>query len=92
MSTETMDRGTDALKSHVSDAQMLTMRQTRRGCFQEILGCEAKTEFKVFNGETQIGHALEDASCCCRLFCSPIHPFTMEVKVRSKNMNKQIRQ
>jgi len=75
-----MDRGTEALKSHVNDCQMMQMRQTRLGCFQELLGCEARTEFKIFNGETQVATALEDATCCCRFFCSPNHPFTMEVK------------
>jgi hypothetical protein len=76
-----MDRGSDALKSHVNDTQTMSIRQTRKGWLQEILGCEARTEFKLFVGENQIASALEDASCLCRLLCSPIHPFTMEVKV-----------
>jgi hypothetical protein len=78
---EKMDRGNDILKSHVSDAQAMSIRQTRRGWLQECLGCEARTEFKIFVGGNQIADALEDADCCCRLCCSPIHPFTMVVKV-----------
>ena len=84
MMGETMERGSKALKSHVSDTKTLTFRQTRRGWCQEILGCEARTEFKVFSGETHVAHAMEDANCCCRYFCSPIHPFTMAVKVRNR--------
>jgi Scramblase len=44
------------------------------------MGCEARTEFKYFVGETQIAHSIEESDCCCRLCCSPLHPFTMEVK------------
>ncbi|KAI2492002.1 phospholipid scramblase [Fragilaria crotonensis] len=77
---EKMDRGNDILKAHVSDAQTMSIRQTRRGWLQECLGCEARTEFKIFIGGNQIAHALEDADCCCRLCCSQIHPFTMVVK------------
>jgi hypothetical protein len=80
-----MDRGTDALKAHVNDAQTMTIRQTRRGWLQECLGCEARTEFKAFVEGTHIADALEDADCCCRLCCSPIHPFTMSFKVREKH-------
>ena len=36
------DRGTDAMKAHFSECQKLVMRQTRRGCFQEFLGCEVR--------------------------------------------------
>lgn len=82
---EKMDRGTDALKAHVNDAQTMSIRQTRRGWLQECLGCEARTEFKAFVEGTHIADALEDASCCCRLCCSPIHPFTMSFKVREKH-------
>ena len=78
---ETMDRGSDALKSHVSDTQTMSIRQTRKGWLQEILGCQARSEFKVFVGENQVASALEDSNCLCRLLIAPIHPFTMEVKV-----------
>ena len=78
---EKMDRGTEALKSHMADTKMMSIRQTRRGWLQECLGCEARTEFKVFVGENQVASALEDASCCCRVFCSPVHPFAIVVKV-----------
>ena len=85
---ETMDRGSNALKAHVTDASTMSIRQTRRGWLQECLGCEARNEFKIFVGDNQIAEALEDASCMCRLCCSPIHPFTMEVKVRLKEVER----
>lgn len=74
-----MDRGSQALKSHMNGTDKLEMRQTRRGWLQEILGCEARTEFKYFIGENQVAHSLEDADCLCRLCCMPIHPYTMTV-------------
>lgn len=81
MKANTMaDRGSTALKSHMTGCPKMEMRQTRRGCMQEILGCEAQTEFKYFIGETQVFHSLEDADCCCRLCCAPNHPFQMVVK------------
>jgi len=77
---EKMDRGSDAMKAHFSDVEDMSIRQTKRGWCQELLGCEARTEFKWFKGEEQFASSLEEASCCCRLCCSPIHPFKMEVK------------
>jgi len=44
--SETMDRGSDVMKSHLGGAAKMEIRQTRRGFCQEIMGCEAKTEFK----------------------------------------------
>lgn len=69
---EKMERGssvTDACKAHLEAAEILDVRQTRRGWCQEILGCEARTEFNYFNKEqTKIAHSIEEASCCCRVF------------------------
>jgi hypothetical protein len=45
-----------------------------------VLGCESSTEFKYFVDGTQIAHSLEDSNCCCRCWCNPCHPFTMQVK------------
>jgi len=36
------DRGSNALKTHMSDCEQLELRQTRRGWFQECLGCEVR--------------------------------------------------
>lgn len=79
---EKMDRGSDALKAQVAEMDSVHMRQTRRGCIQEILGCEAKSEFKYFKaeGDEQFATSLEESDFCCRLFCAPIRPFKTVVK------------
>lgn len=80
MQSNKMERGSEALKSHMTGLDKLEMRQTRRGWCQEILGCEAKTEFKYFVGDTQVFHSLEDASFCCRFCLAPCHSYKMTVK------------
>ncbi|KAJ1443018.1 hypothetical protein B484DRAFT_441779 [Ochromonadaceae sp. CCMP2298] len=49
----------------------LFVKQTRKGCFQELLGCEANTEFKIATMENQTistegptGSLVEDCWCC----------------------------
>ena len=75
-----MDRGSAPLKAHMANCSEMEIRQTRRGCFQELLGCEAKTEFKYFIGSDQIAQSLDDDDCFCRMCCGPIHPFKTAVK------------
>jgi hypothetical protein len=58
----------------------ILVRQTKRGWFQEILGCQAKSEFRYFIADNQVAQSLEDADCCCRICCAPIHPFKMRVQ------------
>mmetsp|Transcript_44020 Transcript_44020/g.110258 ORF Transcript_44020/g.110258 Transcript_44020/m.110258 type:complete len:251 (-) Transcript_44020:503-1255(-) len=60
----------------------LFVKQTRKGCIQEILGCEAKTEFKIATKaqqQTDIMYALEESNFFVRLFCAPIRPWTINV-------------
>jgi hypothetical protein len=75
-----MDRGSNALKSHCSECEQMEIRQTRRGWFQELVGCDAKTEFKYFIGSDQIATSVEESDTCCRVCCTAIHPFKMVVK------------
>ncbi len=63
----------------------MSIRQTRRGCFQEIvLGCEASDEFKWFHTtdgrNDQFGTTIEDSNCCLRIFCNGCHKFDMALK------------
>ena len=74
MQNQKMDRGSDACKAHLGGASELEIRQTRRGCLQELLGCEARTEFKYFIGGNEVAQSLEDASFLCRLCFQPCHP------------------
>lgn len=60
----------------------LFIKQTRKGCYQEMLGCEAQTEFKIATMEdknTNIYYALENTSCLNRFCLGRIRPFTMNV-------------
>lgn len=77
---ESMDRGSEVLKAHLGGAEVMEMRQTKRGWCQELMDCDAKTEFKYFIGSEQVAHSLEDTDCFCRMFCNSIHPFKMNVK------------
>jgi len=69
-----------------SEAKTMSVRQTRKGCFQELLGCEAADEFKWFNTSNQsegeqFATSLEESDCCMRLCCGGCHKFDMPVKV-----------
>lgn len=60
----------------------LFVKQTRKGCFQELMGCEATTEFDIANMEDReknIMYALEESSFCIRLCCKNIRPFKMQL-------------
>ena len=57
-------------------------KQTRRGCVQELMGCEAKTEFKIAtlaDRETNLFYALEESPCWKRLLCGGFRDWTMNV-------------
>jgi len=44
------------------------LAQTRKGCFQEMCGCDANTQFKfIING--QHSATLDERSSCCNRFC-----------------------
>jgi hypothetical protein len=71
------------------------VNQTMRGCVQECLGCEAKSEFKLSNldgayvdggwvSEAKSVHpaemyAVEQSGCCVRFWCRDGRPFVMTV-------------
>ena len=73
----------------------LLVKQTMRGCFQECLGCDAKSEFKVAPFSTDqitgfrvseqamavpdILYAIEESSCLCRVCNAAGRNFTMQV-------------
>lgn len=85
--SERMERGTDALKTHMSAINTLSIRQTKKGWFQELMGCEAKTEYKFFNGEEKdhFATAVEDSGFCIRLMCAPCHAFKISVVENGTN-------
>ena len=72
----------DRLESVFGAHDGLLVKQTMRGCLQECLGCDAKSEYKVapFTADGMDGYkvkesamavpdilyAIEHSSCCCR--------------------------
>lgn len=73
-----MGGGVEALAAHND----LFVKQTRRGCIQELMGCEAKTEFKVATKANQQGdimYALEESSFCIRLICKQNRPWIINL-------------
>ena len=59
------------------DKKEIFVKQTKKGCIQELLGCEAKNEFLIYNNGdeaknsdvSEIGYSLEESSCCMRFCC-----------------------
>lgn len=62
----------------------MSVRQTRRGWCQELIGCEAADEFKWFNTtdgkNEQFATSLEESDCFTRMCCGGCHEFTMVAK------------
>jgi len=71
--------------SSASNLSMLDMSdefrivQTRKGCFQEMCGCEANSEFLFVVGDTQQGIIEEQSSCCIRFCCANLRPWTTKM-------------
>jgi hypothetical protein len=62
------DRGPRGI-AFFANMPSLMVKQTRRGCFQEMFGCEAKNEFNIStieNPQANILYSLEESSFCCR--------------------------
>jgi len=66
----------------------ISVQQTMRGCLQEICGCEAQSEYRVYYGHIEQGqaraehipqaaHLLEESSCCVRFCCGSMRAFNM---------------
>lgn len=82
-----IDMGSESkLEAAFGPHEALLVKQTMRGCLQECLGCDAKSEYKVapFSADQMDGYrvsdmamsvpdvlyATEESSCCCRV-CNP---------------------
>lgn len=70
------------------DVEAISVQQTMRGCFQECLGCEAESEYRIYHGHIeegqaraegipQVGHLLESSPCLCRFCLGVSRSFTM---------------
>mmetsp|Transcript_47108 Transcript_47108/g.112291 ORF Transcript_47108/g.112291 Transcript_47108/m.112291 type:complete len:284 (+) Transcript_47108:150-1001(+) len=70
--------GIDALHVHPN----LFVKQTRKGWLQEMLGCEAKTEFNIATIEDKHSHimyALEESTFLERFLCPMLRSWNMNV-------------
>lgn len=89
VTSESMDRGTSTeeaeaapgLRSNLRKCQRMTIRQTKRRCFLELVtGCDSWNEFYYFDSTKQrriktIAYSLEDSECCERCCCHPHHDY-----------------
>ena len=98
-----MDSGMSDL---LADKSGLLVKQTMRGCIQECLGCEAKSEYKISAmdwgylddykvseagmQQQNIMYALEESSCCLRLCWRDGRPFTMRVSEGGEAGGKEL--
>ena len=82
--------GVPTMSNSMFQNDAITVQQTTRGCFKECLGCEAKSEYRVFPGMVeegqpraenipQMGHLLEESSCFCRFCFADKRGFTMKL-------------
>lgn len=60
---------TRASTAQLAQFDNLIVKQTRRGCMQELMGCEAKNEFLISaqpNPNQVLMYSLEESSCFMR--------------------------
>jgi len=87
--------GGDLIQSIFGPKESMLVKQTMRGCLQECMGCEAKSEYKVSNidweylegtklkeGAMTLAdelYILEESNCCYRICCKEGRPFVLHV-------------
>jgi hypothetical protein len=62
--------------------KQVMVAQTRKGCIQELMGCEAKNEFYIHPQDTSnppFLYSLEESSFLCRLCCKNQRPFKQTI-------------
>lgn len=63
----------------IAQCKNLLVKQTRKGCVQELFGCTADTEFLVSTmdqPQNNIIYATENTPCIIRFCCGAFRPFT----------------
>jgi hypothetical protein len=69
-------------RSDLMNYEEILVKQTKKGWCQELMGCEANTEFKIAAKATptdNVLYAIEDTSCCLRFFMPSLRPFAMHL-------------
>lgn len=74
------------------DHSGIFVKQTRKGCVQELMGCEATNEFKIFpnkdaakDASKQFMYSLEESTCFMRQCFGSNRSFTQTVWSGSKD-------
>lgn len=87
--------GGEQIQSIFGPKESMLVKQTMRGCLQECLGCEAKSEYKVSNMDYQYIegtslkegamtmadelYIIEESNCCLRICFQDGRPFVLKV-------------
>jgi len=73
--------------SFLDGANEFIIAQTRKGCVQEMLGCEAESEFKfTMNGE-HVAMLNEKSDACIRCLCPVVRPWDTLMTLNSDPSN-----
>ena len=88
---QNMERdGISALAKH----EQIFVKQTKKGCVQELMGCEANNEFNIFPSkeqlDSQIMYSLEDTSCPMRFCCNNNRAFDQTIWVGTKDSHNDV--
>lgn len=64
----------------------IVVKQTRKGCFQQCLGCDPNQEFKITTeakheakDKEHLFYAVEKTNCCLRFICGGMRPYTIDM-------------
>jgi hypothetical protein len=73
------------------------IKQTKKGCIQELMGCEAKNEFLIYksldsqrDGQPEIMYSLEESGFCVRCCCQNNRPFTQTIWKGTKDAHTEV--
>lgn len=72
----------EEIERNFGSRKSLRLKQTRKGCLRDLLGCEAKNEFTIAtqeDTETQVLYAQEESNFWIRLFCNAMRPVEITI-------------
>jgi hypothetical protein len=97
---EMKEGSSDQIKALFADKDAILVKQTMKGCIQECLGCEAKSEYKVSKMDYQYidgcrlkegamtmqdeMYIIEESNCCLRICFQDGRPFVLKVSTGSE--------
>lgn len=72
----------ESIERQFGSKKTLRVMQTRKGCFQEMMGCEDTSEFNIATQEDQetlVMYAIEESSCFQRIMCPANRAMSMKI-------------